>query len=116
MDDDVVPVINVCVALASAARTVTETWVQLPHGASVLDALQASGVLLHEGVLPDWHTRVGVWGRKATASQHLCDGDRIELYRPLRVDPKVARRERYRKQGPGVAGLFAGRRTKSNRS
>jgi hypothetical protein len=34
----------------------------------------------------------------------------VELVRPLLVDPKVARRERFRRQGSRAAGLFAGRR------
>jgi len=40
----------------------------------------------------------GLWGRPAAAATVLQDGDRIEIYRPLRVDPKVARRERYRQR------------------
>ncbi|MBC7601765.1 MAG: RnfH family protein, partial [Ramlibacter sp.] len=38
------------------------------------------------------------------------DGDRVEVYRVLIVDPKVARRERFRKQGNNNAVLFATRR------
>ena len=38
------------------------------------------------------------------------DGDRVEIYRDLKVDPKVARRERFRKQGARATGLFAQRR------
>lgn len=37
----------------------------------------------------------GVWGRRCALDQCLRDRDRVELYRPLRVDPKEARRERY---------------------
>jgi putative ubiquitin-RnfH superfamily antitoxin RatB of RatAB toxin-antitoxin module len=44
--------------------------------------------------------------------QRVRDGDRIEIYRPLKVDPKVARRERFRKQGSRSAGLFARKRGK----
>jgi putative ubiquitin-RnfH superfamily antitoxin RatB of RatAB toxin-antitoxin module len=40
----------------------------------------------------------------------LRDLDRIEIYRPLTVDPKVARRERFEKQGTSRAGLFSKRR------
>ncbi|MCB2018938.1 MAG: RnfH family protein, partial [Hydrogenophaga sp.] len=43
----------------------------------------------------------------------LRDGDRLELYRPLRVDPKVARRERFVGQGAKAAGLFSRRRPHS---
>ena len=53
---------------------------------------------------------VGVWGRKAPPGQVLRDRDRIEIYRPLQVDPKVARRERFRKQGARSSGLFAHKR------
>lgn len=52
----------------------------------------------------------GVWGRKQAADHLLRDGDRVELYRPLKVDPKVARRERFTRQGAGTTGLFAKRR------
>ena len=51
----------------------------------------------------------GVWGRKVGPEHGLGDGDRVEVYRPLRVDPKFARRERFRKQGVRAAGLFARR-------
>ena len=54
--------------------------------------------------------RVGVWGRKQGWDHQLREGDRVEIYRPLLVDPKVARRERFQKQGARTAGLFAKRR------
>ena len=53
---------------------------------------------------------VGIWGRKAGPLEVLRDNDRLEIYRPLTVDPKVARRERFRKQGSRATGLFASRR------
>jgi putative ubiquitin-RnfH superfamily antitoxin RatB of RatAB toxin-antitoxin module len=40
----------------------------------------------------------------------LVDGDRLEVYRPLTVDPKVARRQRFVRQGAKTAGLFAKKR------
>ena len=52
----------------------------------------------------------GLWGRSAPLTQALRDGDRVELYRPLTVDPKVARRERFARQGARTTGLFARRR------
>jgi putative ubiquitin-RnfH superfamily antitoxin RatB of RatAB toxin-antitoxin module len=56
----------------------------------------------------DWQT--AVWGKPVALDQVLTDGDRLEVLRPLRVDPKVARRERFQKQGAKTAGLFANRR------
>jgi len=55
-----------------------------------------------------WHT--AVWGKPVEALHVLQDGDRLEILRPLRVDPKVARRERFQRQGAKAAGLFAKRR------
>lgn len=37
--------------------------------------------------------QAGIWGRPVDRSRVLSDGDRVELYRPLRRDPKEARRE-----------------------
>ena len=68
------------------------------------DALRACGLVPGEG------EGVGIWGRKAAPSQVLRERDRVELARPLLVDPKVARRERFRRQGSRAAGLFASRR------
>ena len=56
----------------------------------------------------DWQT--AVWGKPVEPLHVLKDGDRLEVLRPLRVDPKVARRERFQKQGAKTAGLFAKRR------
>ena len=54
--------------------------------------------------------RFGVWGKPVAADRVLVTGDRLELYRPLTVDPKVARRERFARQGAKTTGLFATRR------
>ena len=71
----------------------------LPAGSTVADALRASGwrELLGAGVLDG--LRLGVWGRTCEPQAVLRDHDRIELYRPLQVDPKEARRQRYRRDG-----------------
>jgi putative ubiquitin-RnfH superfamily antitoxin RatB of RatAB toxin-antitoxin module len=102
--------VRATVVYAPAPREVAEWTVTLPAGSSVRQAVLASG-------LPDAHPDisfeeavVGVWGRKAGWDRIVRDGDRIELYRGLKVDPKVARRERFRKQGARAAGLFAQRR------
>jgi len=102
--------IEVTVAYSPAPREVREIVLHLPKGATVAEALQQSGL---QSLFPDldWRTAmVGVWGRKAELSQLLRQHDRIEVYRPLRVDPKVARRERFAKQGARTTGLFAKQR------
>ena len=100
----------VIVAYSPLARQVCEWPVQLATGACVKDAVLASGLVAEFPSL-DWAVApVGIWGRKAGWEQPVRDGDRVEVYRPLLVDPKVARRERFRKQGSRATGLFAQRR------
>ena len=102
--------IRVTVLYSPEPRCVHEWAVTLPGGATVLDALEASGL---RAVSPDADLRravVGVWGRKVRLEHGLREGDRVEIYRPLKVDPKLARRERFRKQGARAAGLFARKR------
>jgi putative ubiquitin-RnfH superfamily antitoxin RatB of RatAB toxin-antitoxin module len=92
--------LHVCVTYSPGPRDVREWQLELPAGSTVADALAASGVEASD-------LTIGVWGRKAAATQALRDRDRVEIYRPLQVDPKVARRERFRSQGARAAGLFA---------
>jgi len=102
--------ITVSVVYAPAARQVHEVNLTLPEGSTVRQAIAASGL---QARFPDLvlHTGdVGVWGRKALPEQTLRERDRVEIYRPLRVDPKLARRERFHKQGARAPGLFASRR------
>lgn len=102
--------IEVLVVYAPAARQVCELVLRLPAGSTVAQALQASGLARQHPELDLQHAPVGVWGRKANRDQVLRTQDRVEVYRGLRVDPKVARRERFAKQGAGRAGLFAQKR------
>ena len=63
---------------------------------------------------PDMHAlTTGVWNRKAPQTTVLREADRVEVYRDLRVDPKVARRERFVGQGARGTGLFARRKAGS---
>ena len=106
--------LHITVCFSPAPRQVCELALTLPAGSSLRTAL---GLACQH---PDWPTgwderacqrlSAGVWGRKAEWSATLREGDRLELYRPLRVDPKVARRERFGKQGARRAGLFAKKR------
>jgi putative ubiquitin-RnfH superfamily antitoxin RatB of RatAB toxin-antitoxin module len=69
---------------------------RLPAGATVADALHASGVLSRHG-LDSATVRVGVWCKACDPAALLRDHDRVEVYRPLTVDPKEARRLRYKR-------------------
>lgn len=99
--------LRVTVLYSPAPREVHEWVVTLAPGATVGQAVQASGLQAAFGAVDLGSAVLGVWGRKAAPEQVLRDRDRVEIYRPLKVDPKLARRERFRKQGARAAGLFA---------
>jgi putative ubiquitin-RnfH superfamily antitoxin RatB of RatAB toxin-antitoxin module len=80
------------VAYSPAARTVQRRALTLPDGSTVADALQAAGLSRTVAVQA---LEVGVWGRPRRLDDMLRDGDRVEVWRALRVDPKEARRLRY---------------------
>lgn len=84
--------LRISVAYSPRAGEVDEVSLELPPGATVADALDASGLARrYPGVeqLP-----VGIWGSFCERDAALRDRDRVELYRPLKVDPKEARRLR----------------------
>ncbi|MFY3386631.1 RnfH family protein [Paracidovorax sp. MALMAid1276] len=97
--------LQVTVVACVAPREVREWALQLPPGACVANALRACGLVAH-----DLAEHVGVWGRPVALDCVLKPHDRVEVYRPLLVDPKVARRERFARQGARSTGLFARRR------
>lgn len=88
--------VEVVYALAAAHDA---TVVELPQGATVRDAIAASGVAArHPGM--DL-SQLGIFGRRVGVEAPLADGDRVEIYRPLRLEPKDARRERARRRAAG---------------
>jgi uncharacterized protein len=80
------------VCCAPGCEDLTE--VKLPAGATVADAIRASGVLDRRPQMVTAAPEVGIWGRACAMTQRLVDGDRVELYRTLMVEPKEARRVR----------------------
>lgn len=67
---------------------------ELPAPVTVEQAVQASGILeeLPDITLAD--NEVGVFSERRRLGDLLRDGDRVEIYRPMQVDPKEARRRR----------------------
>lgn len=106
---DVVPAaapldIHVEVAVGIGPREVRLVPLSLPAGSTVRDALRASGLFdqvagFNEDALAAGQWSVGVWGRKERPGHVLRERDRVEVVRGLNVDPKEARRMRYRAQG-----------------
>jgi putative ubiquitin-RnfH superfamily antitoxin RatB of RatAB toxin-antitoxin module len=83
------PDISVTIIDAGASEPEAEA-LQLTAGATLADALSASALALRLGNT----RRAGIFGQLCRPEQTLADGDRIELYRALLVDPKEARRRR----------------------
>jgi len=89
--------IRVEVAYADPQRQVLLA-VAVAAGSTVADAIAASGILAQlPGFVP---AGIGIFGRLVEPDTPLRDGDRVELYRPLQIDPKQARRNRVRGQLP----------------
>lgn len=102
--------VSFTVVCCAGPREVSEWTGTLPRGATVQQAIEASAASHGSAARDINDAALGVWGRKAQPGQLLYEGDRVEIYRPLRVDPKVARRERFRAQGARATGLFANKR------
>ena len=112
-------VIQVTLCWSLQPRQVHEQTLSLPEGSTVEAVVDAG---LHQLALspnaafsPTQLAQLkfltpGIWGRKAEWQTPVREGDRVELYRALKVDPKVARRQRFKRQGKGRTGLFANRK------
>jgi len=77
--------VEVVQARADGAKVVE---IRLPDGATVRDALAMSGLTGNQ---------VGIFGKRVSLETRLADGDRVEIYRPLAMDPKESRRRRARR-------------------
>jgi len=113
--------IQVTLCWSLGPRHVQEQSVQVSEGSTVQAVLdQGMGLWLQsqganaDASLPSLKfQQPGIWGRKVSWGHHVQSGDRVELYRDLKVDPMVARRQRFKRQGKGRTGLFANRKSGS---
>ena len=96
MDRADAALLKLSVAYSPRAGEVDCVDLQLPAGTTLVEALRASGVLERHRDIELATAKAGIWGKLAALDTPLRDGDRVELYRPLAVDPKEARRLRYR--------------------
>lgn len=83
--------IEVCYALPDAQTLLAVT---LPAGSTLEQAIVASGVLQRHPDIDLTNQKVGVFGKLKPLDAVLADHDRVEIYRPLIVDPKTARQRR----------------------
>lgn len=83
-------VVEVVYASPARQRVVS---VPLSEGLTALEAVRASGILESAPELGPGELALGIWGRRVEASHPLRADDRVEIYRPLRCDPREARRQ-----------------------
>ncbi len=92
--------LQVDVVYAMPAEQVVMT-VQVPIGATVRDAIQASGILERFAEIDLAHAAIGVFGKRVALTDVVAAQDRVEIYRPLRADPKETRHRRAHKRRRG---------------
>ena len=66
--------------------------VTIPEGTTIQEAIEKSGIL---NQCPDINldeNKVGIFGKLTPLTTVLTEGDRVEIYRPLKVDPKTVLR------------------------
>jgi putative ubiquitin-RnfH superfamily antitoxin RatB of RatAB toxin-antitoxin module len=88
---------KVAVAFSPRSGVALELSLEVPPAATAIDAIRASGLAER---FPEFDLSVatlGVWGRACLPQTSLQEGDRVEVYRPLTMDPNEARRLRARR-------------------
>ncbi len=71
--------------------------VELCQGATVEDAIRTSNIE-QEFAIKVADLRVGIWSKAIESTAIVSDGDRVEIYRPLKISPMEARRKRAKKR------------------
>lgn len=92
------PKITVEVAYAMPEKQYLQC-VKLEEGATVEEAIRASGLLELRSDIDLAQNKVGIYSRPVKLRDVVNDGDRVEIYRPLIADPKELRRQRAEKAG-----------------
>jgi putative ubiquitin-RnfH superfamily antitoxin RatB of RatAB toxin-antitoxin module len=72
--------------------------VQLMSGSTIADAIRASGLSAKAPGIDVGALKAGLWGKLKPVSTILREGDRVEVYRPLKADPNTARQHRVAKK------------------
>ena len=88
--------IRVEIVYAQPQRSIAKS-LSLPRGALIADALKLAAQADDFQDMDLASATVGIFGQVASRDRPLKDGDRIEIYRPLLEEPKLARRTRAKK-------------------
>jgi putative ubiquitin-RnfH superfamily antitoxin RatB of RatAB toxin-antitoxin module len=91
-------VIRIEIIHARAQRCIAKS-LTMPPGALIADALKLAALEQDFQDVDLANATVGIFGQVASRDRPLKDGDRIEIYRPLFEEPKLARRKRVSKSG-----------------
>jgi len=84
------PAVEVVYARPARQRVVRVT---LREAMTAHEAVQVSGIVREFPELAQQTLLLGIYGRRVAGTHPLRDGDRVEIYRPLRFDPRDARRK-----------------------
>lgn len=85
--------VNVEVAYARADLQVLVA-IEIEDGADVRTAIERSGLLARFPEIDIDCSKVGIFSQPCNLDRTLNEGDRVEIYRPLRADPQQLRRSR----------------------
>ncbi len=66
---------------------------EVPAGTTVISAVRQADMARRLPGLEVDETLIGIFGKRCSPDRILVDGDRVEVYRPLKVDPKEVRRQ-----------------------
>lgn len=87
--------------------------VKVEKGTFAKDAVRQSGLLkLYPEINLD-EASIGIYSRLLKSDEIVCDGDRIEIYRPLLADPKEVRKRRAEEAKAAKAAKLAAKKSTS---
>lgn len=83
--------VEVAYATAENQQIIT---VEIPEGSSIEKAIDASGILELFPEIDLTRQKIGIFSKQKKLTDIIHEGERVEIYRPLLIDPKEARRKR----------------------
>ena len=84
-------IVEVAYALAEKQSLIS---LEVKKGSTLKEAIDESGILRQYKQIDLSKDRVGIFSKFATLDTVLREKDRVEIYRPLKADPKKIRKER----------------------
>ena len=84
---------NVGVCYAEADR---QCWlrIEVPNNSTIEQTVQLSGLLIRYPEIDLSKQKVGIFGKLAKLDTLVQEGDRVEIYRQITVDPAMVKRRR----------------------